>query len=448
MHEPQLRPEEILRALQRLPPAPRYVVAYSTGPDSTALLDCLARTREQLPGSLAAAHIHHGLNRRADQWAELAERECARRDIPLAVLRVSVHDTGEGIEAAARQARYAALEQCLGDGHALLTGQHADDQAETILLQLLRASGPRGLAGMPEERALGCGRLLRTLLGWRKAALIEYCQRRRLDYTVDPQNEAPEHDRNWLRHEILPRLQSRWPRTVENLGISARLLGESETLLHAATERWLEQVTASGKDILELARLRALEPPVQRRVVRLAIEHLQLPQPPRRQLEELLRQAAAAAGDRSPVIEWQGGIARIHDSRLYLQGDWHAPAIQPADWRPPADWYQPGIGRLRLEPADDQSQPRSHDWPVLRVRGRCGGERIDLGGQRRAVKELMREARLPPWQREALPLVYAGERLVAVADFWLDHAFSKRLQGSGLRLRWLPITPADRPSRG
>jgi len=438
MRQAQLQAEDILAVLKTRAPAPRYLIAYSTGPDSTALLDCLARVRRALPGPLEAAHIHHGLDPRADAWAELAERECRRRDIAVTVMRVSVDEAGEGIEAAARRARYTALEQCLGDGHALLTGQHADDQAETVLLQLLRAGGPRGLAAMPGERALGRGRLLRPLLGWRKSALVEYCQRRQLDYSLDPQNRAPERDRNWLRHEILPRLESRWPRAVENLGISARLLGESEALLSAATDCWLAGVTTASEGILDLARLNELEPAVRRRVVRLAIERRQLPQPPRRQLEELLRQAAAAAGDRAPAIAWRGGIARIHGNRLYLGQDRPIPAIHPGEWRPPDDWHQPGIGRLRLEPVGAPLHAPPHAWPALRVRGRSGGERIDPGGGRRAVKELLREARLPPWQREALPLVYEGERLVAVADLWLDQAFHKRLSESGLRLRWLP----------
>ena len=448
MGEPFLRAEHILTALQRSAPAPRYMIAYSTGPDSTALLDGLARARDHLPGSLEAAHIHHGLDPRADDWAALAEHECARRDIPLTVVHVSVNATGDGIEAAARRARYAALAQCLDDGHALLTAQHADDQAETVLLQLLRAAGPRGLSGMPEERPIGPGRLLRPLLGWRKSALLEYCRRRQLDYSLDPQNRAPERDRNWLRHEILPRLESRWPRAVENLGVTAGLLSESEALLAVATESWLDRVTTGSEGSLNLPRLLELEPAVRRRVIRLAIERLELPQPPRRQLEELLRQAAAAAGDRTPAIEWRGAIARIHGNRVYLQAPRPRPAIRACQWQPPDDWYQPGIGRLRLEGSDPRSMRSQPEWPTLQVCGRRDGERIDAGGGRRAVKDLLRESGVPPWQRDALPRVYQGERLVAVADLWLDPGFSKRLRESGLRLRWLPEPPTHHSSHG
>ncbi|HDQ9214135.1 TPA: tRNA lysidine(34) synthetase TilS, partial [Pseudomonas aeruginosa] len=202
------------RLLQALAPwreAGGWCVAFSGGLDSTVLLHLLAQlARSEALPALSALHVHHGLQAAADGWPAHCQAVCRSLGIPLRVERVQVA-VGGSIEQAARDARYRAFQANLGEGQVLLTAQHLDDQAETLLFRLLRGAGLRGLAAMPASRPLGGGRLCRPLLGVSRAELEAYAQTHRLDWVEDPSNQDPRFSRNYLRREIMPRLASHWP---------------------------------------------------------------------------------------------------------------------------------------------------------------------------------------------------------------------------------------------
>ena len=237
-------PTSVGQALESVCRAPKWWLALSGGRDSIVLLDMVHRWLQSHKGpELHAIHIHHGLSDRADHWARLCEQHCADRGVPFECHRVSVsRDLGLGLEAAAREARYAIFENRLGPGEVLMQGHHQDDQVETVLYRLLRGAGPRGLAGIPATRSLGVGRIIRPLLTSSRAEITAWAEASKLLFEDDPSNVDTSFDRNFLRHEVLPLIATRWP--------SFR-----QTVTRAAL---LQQLTLAELDQCPLARISGL----------------------------------------------------------------------------------------------------------------------------------------------------------------------------------------------
>ncbi len=202
----------VLHILQSFPAVNAYVVAYSGGADSTALLHALCTIQNQLGVPLSAVHVNHGLHDDAGQWQQQCEHFCRQNNIELVCVRVDLKNcSGKGLEAEARHLRYEAISGLLEPGTGVLTAHHADDQAETLLLNLMRGSGIDGLSAMPDSRALGHGLLQRPLLGFQNNALRDYLRINGVEWTEDPSNQYLNHDRNFVRQEIIPLLEKRWP---------------------------------------------------------------------------------------------------------------------------------------------------------------------------------------------------------------------------------------------
>ena len=222
----------------RLPPLPQpghpLLIGFSGGLDSTVLLQLLASDPSMHRAGLRALHVHHGLQAAADAWAEHCARQAAALGVALEVLRVDVpRDGGHGLEAAAREARYAALAAALAPGETLATAHHLDDQAETFLLRALRASGPEGLGAMRPWRRFAGGWHWRPLLALPRATLQAWAQAHALEWIEDPSNALPDPDRNFLRLQVLPMLQRRWPHAAAALARSAELSAQADALLDA-----------------------------------------------------------------------------------------------------------------------------------------------------------------------------------------------------------------------
>lgn len=411
----------ILKGFER--PARRptaYRVAFSGGLDSTVLLHALAITRDRHDVPISAVHVDHGLQPDSARWAAEARRVARSLGVDCEVVPVVVGKDG-GPEAAARTARYAALEAQMRAGDWLLSAHHLDDQAETLLLNLLRGSGPEGLAAMPPLRPFGPGYLVRPLLDVRRNALEAYAAAFGLQWMDDPGNRNPAFDRNYLRHEILPKLTARWPDAARRLGQSAELLGECADRLRDIADQELAHIGA-GPGRLPLASLTRLPPPAQARVLRRAIDLAGLPKPPTKCLRAILASMPNARADANPLVRWPGGECRRYRDSLYLRD----PATQPSFAGRVLLPGQPveagkGFGTLALEPS-----PAGGIDPDLAGQGLClrvreGGETIRPVGHahRRKLKKLLQEHGVHPWMRDALPLLYAGEELVAVADLWI-----------------------------
>jgi len=398
----------------------RVFVAFSGGADSTVLLHLMTEIAPQLVIDLEAVHVNHGLLPEADAWQAHCESAAEGLGVPCRALAVAVRESGgEGLEANAREARYRALAGCLDEGDWLLTAHHRDDQAETVLLNLMRGAGVAGLRGAARRRRLGRGWLVRPLLAASGEELEAWAWQRNIDWIEDPSNADRRRDRNFLRHEILPRLEARWPAARKQLARSAALAAESARLARELAALDLARAGAPGR--LSLPVLETLSPDRSRNLLRHACRELGLPAPPATALRRITDELAGARPDAGPAVSWPGGEARRYRDAVYLMPPLpEAPTAPDRLLRPgSALALGPGAGSLELEAGRgiDPGLARAG----LGVRYRAGGEKFRPVGSagRRSLKKLLQEAGVLPWMRARIPLIYAGDALVAVGDLWL-----------------------------
>jgi tRNA(Ile)-lysidine synthase len=435
-------PAALLAELQRFPPAETYWVAFSGGCDSLALLHALVELGVRLPARLRALHADHGLQPESAAWARDCQHQCAALNVPLEVMRLGLAPvSGQSLEAVAREARYLALGARIGPGDLLLTAHHQDDQAETLLLQLLRGSGVSGLAGMPSLAPLGVGQLARPLLAFARREIEDYARGQGLVWIDDPSNRKLDFDRNYLRHRVIPQLRARWPGLSRSLARSARHCGEARTLIDELARRDLAAARDEGSDRLQLEVLRVLPAPRCRALLRRWIREQGRPVPPTAALDRILDELLPAPRDRRPEVKWSGGEVRRFRDGLYLLRP--LPALDP-NWRRSWDGaavlvLPAGLGRLLMEPVT------GHGIAVGRLRDadltvgfRQGGERCrPVGAARsRRLKQLLQEAEVPPWERARLPLLWLDGELAAVGDLWVCENYAAGRGEPGLRLRW------------
>jgi tRNA(Ile)-lysidine synthase len=416
----------------------RVVVALSGGIDSMVLLDALASFAERHPFTLSAVHINHGLSPNADSWARFCAEQCAGRGVPLAVDRLELRrKPGASLEALARAARYERLRAAEADIVAL--AHHADDQAETVLLQLLRGAGPRGLSAMPRFCA-GKPALLRPLLALTRSALAAYAAARALAWIEDESNAQTRHKRNLIRHEIAPLLAAHFPGYPATLLRAAAHQAEASTLLDdlAALDA-AAAVDAQGIDRVQLA---ALSPARARNLLRWFLRNEGLKPPSKARLADMLRQFTDGAPASRVRVVHDGADIGCHRGRVIV----HAPpaAAFTRTWDGEAEVRLPG-GTLMFERTRGGGMAAAKlAQGTVTLRSRSGGERMQLAANRprRALKKLMQEARLPPWQRDALPLVWCGDELAAVPGIGVASAFQAAPGEVGWTVDWLPETPA------
>ena len=423
---------KLLQALSPWRNAPAWHIAFSGGLDSTVLLHLLAST-EHLP-PLNAIHVHHGLQAAADAWPSHCQSICDRLGVPLRVMRVQVQP-GASLERAAREARYQAFAEVIGAGEVLLTGQHRDDQAETLLFRLLRGAGVRGLAAIPMHRPLAKGHLVRPLLDVSRAELEAYAREHQLAWVEDPSNADPRFSRNYLRHRVFPLLTERWPQAVSSLARTAEHLSEAQGLLDELAQMDLRAAAQPSPlpwlslPSLALTPLRELSDARQRNVLRHWLTPLtRLPDSDHWASWYSLRDAKR---DAQPL--W-----RLADGELHRCAEriWWVPAAWSDFSDASVSWPQPqnplellGNGRLEFVGKPPEGP--------LEIRYRQGGEIVEVPGRgRRDLKRLLNDGGLPGFMRGRLPLLYQDGQLLAVptlAGLWPDAT-------GDWQLHWMPQT--------
>ena len=417
------------------PPHTPILVAFSGGLDSTVLLHLLAQHSRLRTNGLRAIHVHHGLHADADAWAAECGAFCAALDVPLAVTRVEVENDGDGPEAAARAARHQAFERELRDGEALALAHHRDDQAETFLLRALRGSGPDGLGAMRAWRAFGHGWLWRPLLAQPREALRAHAVSHALRWIEDPANAEERFDRNFLRHRVMPLLRERWPRADAAFARSAGLSDEAAAALADLDDAALDALVDARA--LPAPALCALPAHARARVLRRWVHRLGLPPLPADGLRRIESELLPAPEDRVPHYDWcDARIVRWRGRLHALRREARWPPDWRRDWDGTAPLALPGGGTLSLHGA-------SRFDATLQARGRAGGERIVLPGRTHshALKHVLQERGLPPWERVRLPLLFAadGDLLAAGTDI-LAAPFAQWLGVRGARLHVFPAT--------
>lgn len=421
---------ELLAPLEALAACGPVRVALSGGLDSIVLLHLAHYVFAHRPETLSAIHVNHQLQPDASHFESLCRHACERLGVPLDVVHVRVDNGPGSIETRARDARYQVFSERLEPGGVLLMAHHRDDQEETLLFRFLRGSGVRGLAGMPGERPLGHGRLVRPWLDVPRQHLRQQALTSGWSWIEDPTNADDRFDRNFLRHRILPGLRERWPQLDRRLLATARACGESAELADLLAESHYHQLQA-GPGRLGLSGVRALPLAASRNLLQWWLGDAL----DRSLGDDEIRDLLASADDACPEIlagefalrRFQGHIYRIFRTPAPLSDD------------------QPLLANKVVTDGEYRLCLRSHggnnnaSTPELRLSHRHGGERLrpEPSGPSRPLKKWLQEQQVPPWERNRLPLVFrANNELIAVADLWCAPDLARRQTESGW---WLEI---------
>jgi len=428
----------------------RLCLGLSGGVDSVVLLHLLFAIAPRHQWRVSAIHVNHQLSPNASQWARFCRQLCRERGVPLRVVKVNV-PRGDSIEAAARMARYAAYRKQPAE-HVVLA-QHQDDQAETVLLQLLRGAGVKGLAAMPvarEDAVRPALRLLRPLLEVTRRDIEGYAAAHDLPWVEDDSNNDIYYLRNYLRQEIMPRLEARVPAYRVTLSRAAGQLAEAAQLLD--TLALLDGAGALTTSALAVAALKDLPEARARNLLRYFLASQGARMPDARRLDEALRQALSAKVDARVCIDLGDQALRRHRGLLQV-----APMQLPRDssfmqpWREEHRMVIPelrGVLEMRRRRGAGIDLEKLLAKPVT-LRTRRGGEKLqpDAARPRRAIKDLFQMQGVPPWQRDRLPFLWSGERLVWVAGVGIDCAFRAHAGVPGVTPYWVERTGAAAKAR-
>jgi len=418
-------------------PGQRLLLGFSGGLDSCVLLHLLAGLRTKCGYELAALHVHHGLSPNADAWQVYCAQTAAQYQIPLITRRVTVpRDSGLGIEAAARSARYAALLAEPVD--MVVLAHHQDDQAETLLLQLLRGAGVKGMAAMPLQAATENGKpaLLRPLLEVSRAALERYAHDHGLQWIEDESNLDQAYDRNFLRHHVFPVLEQRFPASHVTLARSAAHFAEAASLLDEVAREDAVRWISHGR--LNVEALRTLSEPRARNLLRYWLSAYLSTLPNTRRLHEIQRQLAQAGAEAMVCIEVGEGQVRRYRDEAWFDNGGVQPLQREITWRGEPVLQLEG-GRLHVQQVLGAgiALARLADGG-LTVRARRGGESLRLHPARpaRSLKNLFQEFGIPAWQRAAITLIYCGDELVAVPGIGVASEWQVAADHTGLVVEW------------
>ncbi len=386
----------------------RVAVGLSGGVDSVTLLEAMRALAAEFGCRVSAIHVHHGLSVNANAWSRFCRELCRRWNVPLTIRRVKVRRAGKGLEAAAREARYAAFRRLSVDAIAL--GHQLNDQAETVLMNLLRGAGLPGASGMPAAARLGAKLLLRPLLEVPREAIVRFAEAHRLQWIEDESNRDDALTRSFLRRRVAPLLAGRFPRWRESLARAARHFAAAD----ADANRLLREFLAA----------RGLRAPSERK------------------LAEMLRQLSRARRDARVAIAHDGAVLRLYRDRVMLTQPQGAASLVPVRWSGEPRLALPELGgelrfrRRRGAGIDPARLPAGE----MTVRLRAGGERLqpDPRRPRRALKKLFQEAGIPPWERERLPLLFCGSNLVWAPGLGMDARYRAAAGSRGIVPEWRP----------
>jgi tRNA(Ile)-lysidine synthase len=433
----------LLQVLQSLPTTSAYIVGYSGGADSTALLHALSVIRDQLDAPISAVHVNHGLHGDADIWQLRCESFCLKYGIELISLNIKLeHGTGKGLEAEARQLRYEAISELLAPGTCLLTAHHADDQAETLLLNLMRGSGIDGMSAMPESRQLGDGLLQRPLLSFQCVALKDYLRKHDIDWSEDPSNQYLDHDRNFVRHQIIPLLEQRWPEVSKRLLLTRRAMVGARHLLEQLADAYLEHHL--GHPLVLSLTPELFDGDLFKLVLRRWIKLSGASSLPVYRLETLCQQVQGADSDHHVSVGWDGWLLHLYQRKLWLCSHEGVSACPSTKWTGGRAEIDLGIdaGRLVMKHRDGTGEP---DMPGGSFSVACRSNTPDVtmsqGGHHKSLKKLFQAANIPPWLRDCIPLCRFEGELVAMGDWCFSEKLTAWMSENNISLSWKPAHP-------
>lgn len=416
-----------------------FLLGLSGGLDSIVLLNVLKSLKEKFPFQLHAMHVHHGLSAFADDWSSLCQQVCDELNVPLKIVKVHVdRENKVGLEAAARDARYQALfayrDQNNLQPDYFVTAHHEQDQAETLLLQLSRGAGVKGLAGMAllDEKK----RLLRPMLKIAKEKILAYAEEHKLRWCEDESNANTLFERNFLRHELMPVWSARHPSLMKNIARCAAHIAEASDLLETLAQMDAEPLIKNNS--LCLDGLKKLSVARAKNCLRWWLGHFSIQMPNTDYLHEILTQLFSAKQDADIDLRLQAYSLKRFQNRAYLLKE---PPPQTFDivWRGEEDIQLPN-GRLQIRANLKDADSFLLEDGQLSIRSRQGGEHLKVSQNRpnRTLKYLMQEADIPPWQRISWPLIYWNQALVCIPNIGVAECVQEKFKQAGLEFAYFP----------
>ncbi|MBD2813862.1 tRNA lysidine(34) synthetase TilS [Xenorhabdus sp. Flor] len=434
----------------------KILVGFSGGLDSTVLLHLLVRLRQQSSQAgcdkqnsmtLRAVHIHHGLNAKADDWVAHCRQICADWQIDFHAERVNLDSRKKGIEAAARDARYQVFRHELKQDEILVTAQHLDDQAETFLLALKRGSGPAGLSSMPSSMSFAETTLIRPLLNVSRAELESYAQKQGLEWVEDDSNQDDRYDRNFLRLNIMPLLNQRWPHFSQAVSRSAGLCGEQEQLLDELLDDLLNSlITPEGAIVIPP--LETYSEAKRNALLRRWFNRHGVKMPAREQLKRIWSEVALSRQDAEPCFRLGQFDIRRYRQKLWLVSQYQSLAGMVIEWNTEQELPLPdGLGTLLLSESGGSKgdtvnirAPKNNERVTIRF-GIQGNISIVGRQHSRHSKKLWQELGVAPWLRERTPLLYYDDKLIAALGVFVTKEGQLLAEHMGFSVQWQKILP-------
>lgn len=419
-----------------LKPSSSIIVAYSGGIDSHVLLHILSeRTADY---SLQAWHVNHGLSQHAAKWAQHCQEICQERSISYRKFEVNIpQQTGESLEALAREARYQALGAHLPKEAVLLTAHNENDQAETLLLQMMRGTGLSGLCGIAAQYPFEQGMLVRPLLGCSRQEIEHYAKFHCLNHIEDDSNTDLRFMRNRIRHCIMAQLQEIHPGFTKNMARTATVCAQTQAVLNTYLAQDLAMVSISPK-IIDLEKLAQFDANKIQALLRFWLQTQKCQMPSQRKLAQIQQQMLFAQQDKHPQVQWGRHLLRRYNGHLYLNSIQTKPAdcasvatewdlSKPLKLPNQVTWH---AKKVKGKGIDSQKLHRA----ALAVCFRVPGQRLPIWGEnnRRQVKHLFQTLKIPPWERSEVPLFLHEGQLVAIGSYWVAQGIQpKETDGCG-----------------
>lgn len=415
-----------------------FLIAYSGGVDSCVLLNVLAQLRQEFPEiKLKAIHIHHGLFKEADQWAEHCQKICAELKVDLQIIKVEVkRSKGISIEEAARSARFSALAKILQENDVLITAHHADDQAETCLLQFLRGAGIKGLASMPSIISFAKGFLARPFLKISRADILNCAKKNNLSWIEDKSNHDLNFTRNFLRFKIMPEFKKRWPNVNKTISRAANNCAEANELLKDLAVQDMRKLQGSITNTLSIARLQKLSLPRQKNVLRQWIQTQGFRLPSAIKLQHIITDVINARIDAAPCVAWGKIEIRRFKDELYV-----LPPLMDFDRNKTLTWdgkkplkLPENLGVLQIKKVVGEGLKADILNKNIEIRFRQGGEQCKLLGRTgtHKLKKLFQEWNVPPWKRDRIPLLYVNNKFAAIIGYVICQEFVAQNNEDGI----------------
>lgn len=396
-----------------------FVVAYSGGVDSEVLLHATHQMLSNYPQHrLSAIHVNHGLSPLADEWAEHCQSRCQSLGIKLYLVHVEVSGK-DGIEASAREARYQAFTDRLPTNSVILLAQHQDDQFETLLLQLKRGAGPKGLAAMPQQYLAPAGqRFVRPLLDLPRENIVDYASQHGLSWVEDESNQDVRFERNFLRKQVIPVLKNRWPNITQAASRSAALCAEQQALLDEESHKHLRGLQTEN-NTLNLSGLLEFSDQWIAQIIRYWLSQQDIRSPSAQIMQEI-KKLLVAAEDANPVVRWNNWQLRRFNGQLYLlplsdeQHNAHMDLVSGAEF-----YLADKSLHLTLTEQSFDS-PTCLDLSV--TQGKIDivfdgfSQRFKPQGvaHSKPLKQWFKTWAVPPWERTGSPQIYLNGKLIAV----------------------------------